>query len=190
MLALEGDPGAGMFVLCEGTIAVELRSGTLELGPGDFFGELALLVDDGARVARVRATIAGPLRLDPARGVPHAGRDGAELRAAHAARARAPPRRGPRGGLSPGAPPGRGYDPRRVRDEDHRREPPCAARLPPPRAARGRPPADRDRGEGAPRRRRADRARHTRRSARARRGSSARRSPSTRAGNSQPPSRA
>ena len=56
VLALEGDPGAGMFILCEGTIAVELRSGTLQLGPGDFFGELALLVDDGARVARVRAT--------------------------------------------------------------------------------------------------------------------------------------
>ena len=55
VLALEGDPGAGMFILCEGTIAIELRSGTLELGPGDFFGELALLVDDGARVARVRA---------------------------------------------------------------------------------------------------------------------------------------
>ena len=56
VLALEGDPGAGMFILCEGTIAVELRSGSLQLGPGDFFGELALLVDDGARVARVRAT--------------------------------------------------------------------------------------------------------------------------------------
>ena len=56
VLALEGDPGAGMFILCEGTIAVELRTGPLELGPGDFFGELALLVDDGARVARVRAT--------------------------------------------------------------------------------------------------------------------------------------
>ena len=55
VLALEGDPGAGMFILCEGTIAIELRSGSLELGPGDFFGELALLVDDGARVARVRA---------------------------------------------------------------------------------------------------------------------------------------
>jgi CRP-like cAMP-binding protein len=56
VLALPEDPGTGMFVLCEGTVAVELRSGTLELGPGDFFGELALLVDDGARVARVRAT--------------------------------------------------------------------------------------------------------------------------------------
>ena len=56
VLALPGDPGAGMFVLCEGTVEVELRSGRLRLGPGDFFGELALLVDDGARVARVRAT--------------------------------------------------------------------------------------------------------------------------------------
>jgi len=56
VLALEGDPGAGMFVLYEGNVEVELRSGRLELGPGDFFGELALLVDDGARVARVRAT--------------------------------------------------------------------------------------------------------------------------------------
>jgi CRP-like cAMP-binding protein len=56
VLALEGDPGAGMFVLCDGTVEVELRTGKLELGPGDFFGELALLVDDGARVARVRAT--------------------------------------------------------------------------------------------------------------------------------------
>ena len=56
VLALEGDAGAGMFVLCEGNVDVELRSGRLRLGPGDFFGELALLVDDGARVARVRAT--------------------------------------------------------------------------------------------------------------------------------------
>ena len=56
VLALEGDPGAGMFVVCDGNVEVELRSGRVELGPGDFFGELALLVDDGARVARVRAT--------------------------------------------------------------------------------------------------------------------------------------
>jgi len=56
VLALPNDPGSGMFVIEEGTVAVELRSGTIELGPGDFFGELALLVEDGARVARVRAT--------------------------------------------------------------------------------------------------------------------------------------
>jgi CRP-like cAMP-binding protein len=56
VLALPNDPGSGMFVIEEGTVAVELRSGPIELGPGDFFGELALLVEDGARVARVRAT--------------------------------------------------------------------------------------------------------------------------------------
>ena len=56
VLALPDDPGSGMYILREGTVAVELRSGNLELGPGDFFGELALLVEDGARVARVRAT--------------------------------------------------------------------------------------------------------------------------------------
>ena len=56
VLALPDDPGSGMYVIREGTVAVELRTGTIELGPGDFFGELALLVDDGARVARVRAT--------------------------------------------------------------------------------------------------------------------------------------
>ena len=56
VLALQDDPGSGMYLIREGTVAVELRSGTIELGPGDFFGELALLIEDGARVARVRAT--------------------------------------------------------------------------------------------------------------------------------------
>jgi CRP-like cAMP-binding protein len=56
VLALPDDPGSGMYVICDGTVAVELRSGSLELGPGDFFGELALLVEDGTRIARVRAT--------------------------------------------------------------------------------------------------------------------------------------
>jgi CRP-like cAMP-binding protein len=58
VLALPDDPGSGMYVIREGTVSVELRTGTLELGPGDFFGELALLVEDGTRVARVRATSA------------------------------------------------------------------------------------------------------------------------------------
>ena len=58
VLALPDDPGSGMYVIREGTVAVELRTGTIELGPGDFFGELALLVEDGTRVARVRATSA------------------------------------------------------------------------------------------------------------------------------------
>ena len=56
VLALQDDPGSGMYIIRDGTVAVELRSGTIELGPGDFFGELALLIEDGARVARVRAT--------------------------------------------------------------------------------------------------------------------------------------
>ncbi len=60
VLALPDDPGSGMYVIRDGTVAVELRSATIELGPGDFFGELALLVEEGARVARVRAT--SPLR--------------------------------------------------------------------------------------------------------------------------------
>ena len=56
IVTLAEDRGTGMFVLEEGHVAVELRGATLELGRGDFFGELALLVEDGVRVARVRAT--------------------------------------------------------------------------------------------------------------------------------------
>jgi len=50
------DPGAGMFVLEEGTVVVEARGSTIELGPGEIFGELSLLVPESTRVARVRAT--------------------------------------------------------------------------------------------------------------------------------------
>ena len=55
VLALAGDHGSGMFIVLEGEVVVELRSATYELGPGDFFGELALLVPEATRVARVRA---------------------------------------------------------------------------------------------------------------------------------------
>jgi CRP-like cAMP-binding protein len=55
VLALPGDAGSGMFVILEGEVAVELRSANVELGPGNFFGELALLVPEQSRVARVRA---------------------------------------------------------------------------------------------------------------------------------------
>jgi CRP-like cAMP-binding protein len=61
VLALADDPGSGMFVVIEGTVTVELPGATRELGPGDFFGELALLVPDGRRIARVRAS--EPVRL-------------------------------------------------------------------------------------------------------------------------------
>jgi CRP-like cAMP-binding protein len=55
VLALPGDPGSGMYVVLDGTVSVEVRGGFhAELGPGSFFGEVALLVPSG-RVARVRA---------------------------------------------------------------------------------------------------------------------------------------
>jgi len=56
VLALQGDPGSGMFVILDGTVSVELRGGAVELGPGNFFGELTLLAPGGTRVARVRAS--------------------------------------------------------------------------------------------------------------------------------------
>ena len=50
------DPGLGMFVIEEGKVVVEMREGReVELGEGEFFGELALLVPEAVRVARVRA---------------------------------------------------------------------------------------------------------------------------------------
>jgi CRP-like cAMP-binding protein len=54
VLARANDPGAGMFVLEEGTVVVEAPGRTIELGPGEFFGELSLLVPESTRVARVR----------------------------------------------------------------------------------------------------------------------------------------
>ena len=56
VLALQGDPGSGMFVIIDGSVGVEWRGGAVELGPGDFFGELTLLAPGGTRVARVRAS--------------------------------------------------------------------------------------------------------------------------------------
>ena len=50
-----GHPGSGMFLLEEGEVSVELPSGAVELGPGEFFGELAILADGVPRTARVRA---------------------------------------------------------------------------------------------------------------------------------------
>jgi len=50
------DPGLGMFVIEQGKVVVEMREGReVELGEGEFFGELALLVPEAVRVARVRA---------------------------------------------------------------------------------------------------------------------------------------
>src|SRR5436305_14381804 len=50
-----GATGTGMFFVVEGTVEVDAREGHRELGPGEFFGELALLSDEGTRTAPVRA---------------------------------------------------------------------------------------------------------------------------------------
>jgi len=51
-----GQPGSGMFLLEEGTVSVEVPGGPIELGPGEFLGELSILADDVPRTARVRST--------------------------------------------------------------------------------------------------------------------------------------
>jgi CRP-like cAMP-binding protein len=53
----EGAPGYSLFILLDGTATVTssgAEPGTL--GPGDFFGEIALLGDEGRRSATVTAT--------------------------------------------------------------------------------------------------------------------------------------
>ncbi|MGH2784934.1 MAG: cyclic nucleotide-binding domain-containing protein [Actinomycetota bacterium] len=54
VLAEAGMAGAGLFVIEEGTVVVEVPEHHRELGPGEFFGELSLLLPDTPRVARVR----------------------------------------------------------------------------------------------------------------------------------------
>ena len=55
VLIRHGDRGAGMFVVEEGTVVVEAPGHTIDLGRGEFVGELSLLVPESTRVARVRA---------------------------------------------------------------------------------------------------------------------------------------
>ena len=55
VLIERGAPGSGMFVILDGEAEVQLRHRTITLGPGEFVGELSLLSDHAARVARVRA---------------------------------------------------------------------------------------------------------------------------------------
>lgn len=57
VLTQPGQEGSGMFILEQGSVSVDLpRSGTVMLGPGDFFGELAILAPGIARTARVQAS--------------------------------------------------------------------------------------------------------------------------------------
>jgi voltage-gated potassium channel len=60
VLVQPGEKGTGMFFVAEGTVEVESKAGLVELGPGQFFGELALMKKDATRTARVRAKT--PLR--------------------------------------------------------------------------------------------------------------------------------
>jgi CRP-like cAMP-binding protein len=55
VLTQPGATGSGMFFIVEGTALVDTRRDHLELGPGQFFGELALMSSDATRTARVRA---------------------------------------------------------------------------------------------------------------------------------------
>jgi CRP-like cAMP-binding protein len=55
VLIQPGAPGTGMFFIAEGTAVVETKRDEIELGPGHFFGELALMTEDATRTARVRA---------------------------------------------------------------------------------------------------------------------------------------
>ena len=60
VLVQRNHPGAGLFIIEEGTVTVELPDKKVELGPGEFFGELALLSEGATHSARVCA--AGPVR--------------------------------------------------------------------------------------------------------------------------------
>jgi len=55
LLVQPGTAGSGMFFIAEGTAVVETKRDEIELGPGQFFGELALISEDATRTARVQA---------------------------------------------------------------------------------------------------------------------------------------
>jgi len=56
VLVQPGLEGSGLFIIEEGTCLVESGDRRIELGPGEFFGELALLTPEATRAARVRCS--------------------------------------------------------------------------------------------------------------------------------------
>lgn len=60
VLIERGQPASGMFVILDGKAAVHVGGSAVELGPGEFVGELSLLAEDLRRTARVSA--ATPVR--------------------------------------------------------------------------------------------------------------------------------
>jgi CRP-like cAMP-binding protein len=55
--AVQGDFGYRFFVILDGSAVVRVDGEQVaELGPGDFFGEMALLGEEGRRTAEVEAT--------------------------------------------------------------------------------------------------------------------------------------
>jgi CRP-like cAMP-binding protein len=47
--------GEGLFIIEEGTARVEIPGKRIELGPGEFFGEIALLTEEAVHTGRVSA---------------------------------------------------------------------------------------------------------------------------------------
>lgn len=61
VLIQPGQAGAGLFVIEDGTVVVERPSDSIELGAGEFIGELALLFEGAVHSLRVRAVT--PVRV-------------------------------------------------------------------------------------------------------------------------------
>ena len=74
-IAGEGQGGAGFFIIAEGTAKVTVQGeDRATLGPGDYFGEIAL-IDEGARTATVTAETDMKMLRDDVLGVPPDRRD-------------------------------------------------------------------------------------------------------------------
>jgi CRP-like cAMP-binding protein len=77
VLIQPNEPGSGVLILASGRATVELGTRSVDCGPGDCIGELALILDDVVHTARVRATT-------DVRGIAISRRDFTQLLAADA----------------------------------------------------------------------------------------------------------